>query len=271
MRITTHILIALILFLSACDASNLTPEYVITPPVTKTTTLIPSTPWQWQLTGTIDTSIQASLYDIALFDADPSIIMELKAGGATMICYVNVGAWEDWRPDADQFPKDVIKNDYAGWEGEKWLDIRQIDELAPIIEARFDLCKQKGFDGIEPDNMDGYNNETGVPLKYEDQLRYNIWLAEQAHARGLTIGLKNNSEQIADLLPYFDWALTEDCFAQGWCKDMQPFIEAGKPVYAAEYTDTGIELQKFCPQAKELGINVILKNRELDSFRETCP
>ena len=37
-------------------------------------------------------------------------------------------------------------------------------------------CCDKGFDGIEPDNIDGFLNNTGFDLTYEDQLAY-IWLA----------------------------------------------------------------------------------------------
>ena len=37
-------------------------------------------------------------------------------------------------------------------------------------------CRDKGFDGIKPDNTDGFLNNTGFDLTYEDQLAY-IWLA----------------------------------------------------------------------------------------------
>jgi hypothetical protein len=182
-----------------------------------------------------------------------------------------VGSWEDWRPDKDQFPASVIGKDYGGWPGEKWLDIRQIDLLAPIMRARLDECKAKGCDGIEPDNTDGYTNDTGFPLTYEDQLRYNTWLANEAHVRGLSIGLKNDPDQVPELLPYFDWAMTEDCFTEDWCEQMEPFVAAGKPVFAAEYTDTGITLRQFCPQAETMSFSAILKNRDLDAWRQACP
>lgn len=231
----------------------------------------PGVTWQWQLTGLpIDTSVEAEVYDIELFDNDASIVAALHAQGRKVICYISVGAWEDWRPDADQFPPELIGKNYADWPGEKWLDIRQIEELAPLLRLRLDLCRDKGFDGVEPDNVDGYTNDTGFPLTYQDQLRYNIWLAEEAHGRGLSIGLKNDSEQIADLLPYFDWALTEDCFDQDWCEEMTPFIAAGKAVIDTEYTDTGIRLEDFCPQARILGISAILKHRGLDVFIQAC-
>jgi endo-alpha-1,4-polygalactosaminidase (GH114 family) len=231
--------------------------------------------WQWQLTDhPIDRSFDVDVYDIDLFDNSANTVAALHAEGRKVFCYISVGSWEDWRPDADQFPESIIGNDYEGWPGEKWLDIRQIDLLAPIIRARFDLCQAKGFDGIEPDNIDGFTNDTGFPLTYQDQLEYNIWLADEAHARGLSIGLKNDDEQAEDLLPYFDWAMTEDCFAEEWCDEMESFITAGKGVFAAEYTDqmsTWEFLSKVCPEAEEKSSSAILKNRDLDAWRRACP
>jgi hypothetical protein len=133
-----------------------------------------------------------------------------------------------------------------------------------------DLCRQKGFDGIEPDNIDGYLNETGFPITAMDQLTYNQWLADEGHARGLSVGLKNDLEQVADLLAYFDWALTEDCLAQGWCEQALPFIEAGKAVFTVEYSDV-TSLDEICPDARRLGLEAVFKNRNVDRFRASCP
>jgi hypothetical protein len=229
-----------------------------------------NTSWQIQFTGPLDLSVEAMFFDIDLFDHDASEVAALHTRGRRVACYVNVGAWEDWRPDADQFPPAVLGSDYAGWPGEKWLDIRRIDLLGPIMQARLDQCQAKGFDAVEPDNIDGYANDTGFPLTYLDQLTYNVWLANEAHRRGLSIGLKNDADQVADLLAHFDWALTEDCFHQGWCDQLQPLLDAGKAVFAIEYTDTGITTSQFCPQANALNVNAILKHRELDAYRETC-
>jgi hypothetical protein len=59
---------------------------------------------------------------------------------------------------------------------------------------------QKGCDGVEPDNMDGYlsnnyDDSKGV-VSFNDQLVYNKWMAIEAHKRGLAIGLKNDLDQI---------------------------------------------------------------------------
>jgi endo-alpha-1,4-polygalactosaminidase (GH114 family) len=227
--------------------------------------------WQWQLTGPLATGVNARIFDVDMFDTSARQVASLKTQGKKAFCYISVGTWENWRPDKDRFPAIVLGKNYDGWPGERWLDIRRIDLLAPILRARLNRCARKGFVGVEPDNMDGYTNDTGFPLTYQDQLKFNIWLSKEAHARGLSIGMKNDSDQVADLLPYFDWALTEDCFDQGWCDDLSPFIKAGKPVFSAEYTDTGIRLEDFCPQAKALNFSPILKNRNLDAYRQVCP
>ncbi len=232
----------------------------------------PGLTWQWQLSELpVDAAVDADVFDIDLVDNDPSVITDLHAQGRKVICYISVGSWEDWRPDKDQFPPDVIGNEYEGWSGERWLDIRQIEQLAPIMRARLELCKAKGFDAVEPDNMQIYDNNTGFPITYEDQIHYAKWLADEAHSRGLAIGLKNTPDQVQELLPYFDFAITEDCFDQGWCNQMIPFIQAGKPVFAAEYDDTGVDFNAACMQAMDLSFSVILKHRLLTKFRIACP
>jgi len=227
----------------------------------------PGTRWQWQLTGEIDTSFDVQMYDIDLFDTPQSVIDQLHTHERIVICYFSAGSWEEWRPDAVDFPPEVIGNPLDNWPGENWLDIRQLDVLGPIMAARLDLAVQKGCDGVEPDNVDGYTNDTGFPLTAQDQLTYNIWLAEQAHARELSIGLKNDLEQIGDLLPHFDWALNEECFTYDECDLLTPFVQANKAVFGVEYE---LESDQFCPQANALNFDFLKKNWDLDAWRESC-
>ena len=227
--------------------------------------------WQWQLTGLpVDLGVEAEVYDLDLFETDAGTIAAVHARGAHAICYLSAGSWEDWRPDAGAFAPEVIGKKYVGWAGERWLDIRRIDLLAPLMAARLRLCRDKGFDAVEPDNLDGYTNDTGFPVTEQDQLRYNRWLAFEAHALGLSIGLKNDPDQMADLVSDFDWALTEDCYDQGWCRSASPFLQAGKAVFAAEYTDTGVDFDGACAQLQQAGFSLILKDRDLSAWREEC-
>lgn len=226
-----------------------------------------NTSWQWQLTGAIDQSYDVDMYDIDMFNNDVSVVASLHAKGRKVIGYISAGSWEKWRPDADGFPEEVLGKPLEGWPGERWLDIRRIDILGPIMTARMDLCKEKGFDGIEPDNIDGYVNDTGFPLTYQDQINYNIFLANEAHIRGLSIGLKNDLDQVEDLLPYFDWALNEQCFQYEECKALMPFINAGKAVFQVEYH---LKLRSFCPLANQLNFNSMKKHLRLDAWMKSC-
>jgi endo-alpha-1,4-polygalactosaminidase (GH114 family) len=228
--------------------------------------------WQWHISEPpVDTSVDAQVFDIDLFDNDSSVVDVLHALGRKVICYINVGSWEDWRPDKDKFPPEVLGKDYEGWPGEKWLDIRQIDKLAPIMRARLDLCTSKGFDAVEPDNMEIYTNNTGFPLTYQDQLQYALWLADETHSRGLAIGVKNAPDQVSDLVEHFDFAITEDAFFHGWTEAMLPFITSGKPVFAAEYTDMKVDFDAACKWGKVHQFSFILKQRQLDAWVQTCP
>ena len=93
-----------------------------------------------------------------------------------MVCYMNAGGWEEWRPDAGEFPTGIIGDDLNDWEVERWLDVRRVNILASIMEPQMNSCRYEGFDGIEPDNIDRFLNDTGYDLTSKDQLAY-IWLA----------------------------------------------------------------------------------------------
>lgn len=168
------------------------------------------TSWQWQLSGNVNTSYNIDLYDIDLFDSDIALIQSLKNGGKKVICYFSAGSFENWRDDKDDFPLSALGNGLDGWEGEKWLDISN-EDLAPVMRARLDLAVQKGCDGVEPDNMDGYTNSTGFSLSANDQLAYNKFIANEARKRGLSVGLKNDLDQIIALEPYYDFSVNEQC------------------------------------------------------------
>ena len=130
------------------------------PPVSGRWQPAPGTTWQWQLSGKVDTGVDVGAYDIDGGDNGADVVATLHAAGRKVICYVNAGAAEDFRPDAAAFPP-AVKGKNDGWAGEQWLDIRRLDILNPIMTARFKQCQAKGFDAIEADNVDGYAEDTG--------------------------------------------------------------------------------------------------------------
>lgn len=226
----------------------------------------PGTSWQWQLSGTIATGLDVNMYDID-FETAATVINTLHAQGKTVICYMSAGSWENFRADANLYPAFILGNTLAGWPDEKWVDIRRLDVLGPILEARMDAALQRGCDGIEPDNVDGYQNNSGFALTYQDQLIFNKWLAQKAHERNLSVGLKNDLDQIGDLEPFFDWALNESCFQYNECEPLVKFIDAGKAVFGVEYEG---DPASFCPAANARNFDWLQKNPELDAWRYAC-
>ncbi len=230
-----------------------------TPPVNAT--------WQWQLSVPIDQTVDASVYDIDLFENEASVVASLHAQGRHVICYMDAGTWEGWRPDASKFPASVLGKADPGWTEEKWLDIRQLSIIEPLMEARFKLCKEKGFDGIEADNVDGWQNNTGFPITAAEQLTYDEWLANTAHSLGLSIALKSDTQQIPELEPYFDYSVDEECVEYAECSLLEPFVKAGKPVFEVEYAKTP---SQFCTETNALGLMAMQKGKELEAWNAPC-
>ncbi|MFE9426514.1 endo alpha-1,4 polygalactosaminidase [Kitasatospora sp. NPDC006697] len=226
----------------------------------------PGTPWQWQLTTPVDRSVDVPVYDIDGFENDASVVAALHAEGRKVICYVNAGAWEDFRPDASSYPT-ALRGSTDGWNGERWLDIRQLSALRPLLAARFDLCRGKGFDAVEPDLLEGYANSTGFPLTAADQLAFNRMVADLAHQRGLAVALKNDLGQIPDLVGDFDFAIDEQCAEFKECDSLTPFVKAGKAVLHVEYN---VAPADFCSQTTRLGFSSMAKHLKLDAWRQAC-
>ncbi len=219
--------------------------------------------WYWQLTGSVSYSHNVAAYDLDGFDTTAAQVRRLHAAGRRVICYVDVGTWERWRPDAGRFPPSVLGNS-NGWPGERWLDIRRLSVLEPIMTARFRMCRRKGFDAIEADNIDGYSNDTGFRLTGGQQLSYDEWVAHEAHALGLAAFQKNDPEQARQLEPHFDGVLDEQCNQYSECSAFRPYLIAGKPVLNAEYN---LPAKRFCAADARAGIMGAVYSIRLDGSR----
>lgn len=226
----------------------------------------PHTTWQWQLTTPVNLSARAQMFDIDLFDNSAAVVAALHRRGRHVICYLDAGTYENYRPDARRFPPALLGKP-NGWAGERWLDIRRSSALEPIMRARFSLCRRKGFDGVEADNVDAYANDSGFPLTASDQLTYNRWLARTAHSFGLSIALKNDLDQVPALERYFDFALDEQCFEYSECNKLRPFIDAHKAVFEVEYN---LSPGDFCARANALGFVSMHKRLDLGVSRQVC-
>lgn len=231
--------------------------------------------WQWQLRGAINTGYAVEVYDIDLFDAPQGKIDTLKTQGKRVVCYFSAGSTEDWRPDFNQFAPVDSGNALIDWPGERWLDTRSAN-VRRIMQGRMELAVAKGCDGIEPDNVDGYANDSGFALDSTTQLDYNRFLAAQAHSRGLAVALKNDIDQVSVLAPYFDFAVNEQCFEFDECRVYTAFTGSSKPVFNAEYAaryqqNINGARDTLCVAAKAAGIHALVLSLKLDdSLRFSC-
>jgi hypothetical protein len=238
--------------------------------------------------------VSPQVYDIDLY-VDPSLsgdgnyvvntaaVDAIHARGRHAICYLSAGDIETFRPDYQQF---VAFDAQCGhcligkpfsriFRNEFWANLNndqgQRDFMLQMIEARVQKCRAAGFDGVELDVVDAWSHEvaeTGWSINYDTQLAYDQALANMVHGYGLTVALKNDLGQLADLLPYFDYAINEQCFQFGECDNNPPpgypaWVAAGKTVFAVEYRRA---LRRFCAQANAANYNSIKKSPRFSLF-----
>jgi len=222
----------------------------------------------------LNTSYNAELYIVDLFDTLTTEIADIQSSGKRVICYFSAGTYEIWRPDAGQFRAEVLGENLANWPGERWLDIRS-DNVRDILTARLDLAVAKGCDGVDPDNVDGYINQTGFDLTDNDQFIFNRILAGLARGRGLAVGLKNNVEQAVRLARFYDFAVNESCDRFDECDMLDIFIAQGKPVlhveYRPEFRNNRGRFTAFCQAFNNRQFSTLVLPRELDDgYRLSC-
>jgi len=221
--------------------------------------------FHWQLSDNFDAARDArpgvTVYDLDGENTSAATVAALHALGPNVkvVCYFDT-AYESYRADKAKFPAAIIGKEMVDWPGIYWIDIRRLDVVIPILKERMvNWCKNKGFDAIEADDTEVYSNDSGFPLTKADNTAFNKAIADEAHALGLSAGLKNNNGDAADYEPYFDWALTEECWQYAECDNFQKsFLAKGKAVFNVEYAKT-----PNCAQANAWHMNSIKRDIDL--------
>ena len=222
--------------------------------------LLSGTPTAAQLKGPF------TVMELDGFDTPSSVVASLHALGKKAVCYIDVGTWEDWRPDAKAFPRRVLGKADAGWAGERWLDVRQQHVLLPIMAKRIARCVKKGFDAVDPDNVNGVENATGFHITTKEQLSYDRAIAAIAHRDGLSVALKSFASETSALQPSFDFVVEEQCVQYRECTKLEPFVAHHKAVFDIEYTTS----LGFC-SALPAGVEGLAKHLSLDAWVRWCP
>ncbi|CEJ94908.1 hypothetical protein VHEMI10415 [[Torrubiella] hemipterigena] len=244
--------------------------------------------WQIILRKPVDptaklTPVDAKIWDIDLFDNSADVFKLLKSNNINVICYFSAGTYEDWRSDAKQFQKSDIGSPLGDWPGESWLKTSS-PNVRKIMAARIKLAADKGCSAIDPDNMDGYDNDNGLGLTQADTIDYAHWLAAEASKYNMATGLKNAAAVIPKVIDHIQFSVNEQCVEQNECDSYRPFIDAGKPVFNIEYPKSagdGIQqntINNICTNVQKgkaqpgpiQGFSQIIKKMALDGWTQYC-
>lgn len=218
--------------------------------------------WQWEIDHALKTTnakdmgtgiaayngqtVAPAVYDIDGFDNTAATVDALHAAGKKVVCYIEVGAAENYRSDYSQFTAAMLGKTMPGYSAEKYIDIRN-PAVVTIIEARIAMCAAKHFDAIEPDIDESYGSKTGFPLTKAIEESYMTTLAAYAHGLGVAMWGKNPDDTgdsyAADMEGVFDAILTEECNQYKSCNLLSSYT-GKKPVFNAEYA---LATSKFCP------------------------
>jgi endo-alpha-1,4-polygalactosaminidase (GH114 family) len=270
-----------------------------TPKVNDTWQIVLSRPLLLSSSAT-STTPDVSIFDIDLFDTPVATIQQLHKLGKKVICYFSAGSYEEWRADAKDFKSGDLGKQLDGWPGEKWVKLGG-ENVRAIMKKRIEMARDKGCDGVDPDNVDGYvcpshpllqykyshavqGNDNGLGLTTSDSVNFIQFLSSVTRPLNLTLGLKNAGSIVPAVLPLVDFAVNEQCVKYNECSTFQRFVAAGKPVFHIEYPAGDGELQqnveadgfsedtkkKFCNADGSHGFSTVLKKMKLDGWVEFC-
>lgn len=192
------------------------------------------------------------------------------APGRYNVCYVNAfqtqpGAlewWQETHPDLllrDGDGEPIIDE---GWD-EALLDTSTAarrTQLAEIVGEWIDGCAEKGFQAVEPDNLDSFERSKGK-LTEEHNAALATALAARAHSEGLAIGQKNTTDLLDRHTAIgFDFAVTEECAQFDECGAYADAYD--DRVFAIEYEGEGeVSFDESC---SAWGDRISLVQRDLD-------
>jgi len=229
----------------------------------------PGTMWNYVLgDDNFDvTKEKAPVIDVD-YEQSAETIARYHKYGKKVICYFSGGTVEDWRNDFKDYKSaGILGNEYDDWPGEYWINYKKYKgALRTLIERRMRIAKSKNCDGIEVDNLDGYQvNRSHWDLTENDAIEFAKWLVSTAHSIGIPIGLKNVPgllKKSRDLYA-FDFAINESCVNHSnECAIYKDFIAQGKPVFGITYGNFNSKRSALCKALNGVGISMIVKESQ---------
>ena len=188
--------------------------------------------WDWQIGRTAPLQRTGSnavdIYDVDGFLTTRAEVTAIKTRWAAStldhpraVCYLDL-AWEDYRPDSTPggaFPAAALGHIYFGFPEERWVDLRQLDALKPMLRERVAMCAGKGFDAVELDDIDSFDppSTTGFHLTPGDARNFLAYAFNLIHQSGMTALWKNSPYLSWWGRQYADGAVVEECYVDHAC------------------------------------------------------
>jgi hypothetical protein len=252
-------------------------------------------PWQWEIgqaldvnsatdLGTNDTLPNGSpapppaVYDIDGIDNSSATVSTLRARGAHVICYMEVGTAGDYGGAYTTYYNELkaagdLGNELSGYP-EYFININAPSAVQIVESILSQQCAAKGFDAVETDLDETFNNNegnTGFTITQADEEAYLTTLANYMHGIGLGWIAKNLDDTgsqsfVNDMMNLADGVITEQCNEYNTCSLYKPF-EGKKAIFNAEYNVTTTQ---FCANDDAAGINGALFPVDLNGPRSPC-
>jgi hypothetical protein len=207
--------------------------------------------------------------DVGIVDRDRTTE---PAPGVYNICYINAfqtqagqDHWWERKHSTLLLQQDGHYVEDSGWPGEILLDTSTAakrNALARIIGGWEAGCAAKGFDAVEPDNLDSSTRSHHL-LTTADDMDLAALLAEAAHVDGLAFAQKNDAELAASYREQvgFDFAIAEECQVYSECNYY--LRDYGNEVIEIEYTDNGRTAYNQACTVRGNDISIILRDRDV--------
>ncbi len=212
--------------------------------------------WAIQYQGSIELR-NRDFYVVDLFDVSDADLERIHQEGGKPVAYFS-SQYEDWRPDSKRFPAEALGSALDGWPGERWINCKNAT-IREIMIARLDLAKKRGFWGVDIDNVDFYHFRTGFANSRAAAIGFVRFLSEEAHRRGLKIGLKNAIEIIPSVREMIDFYVNEEALEH---REAEVYEGLGKPVLNIEYRT---------PRNSHAWIYTLVKREDMCAWEKVIP
>lgn len=264
--------------------------------------------WVYQLQGYPEgrlDDIERAPHDLAVVDlardarADwftAEEVGRVQDSGKLVLAYVEIGAIEDFRPEAGavrRSPEGLVLNRWEDWPEEHFVRYWEQSWWELVLRPRLDRALEAGFDGVYLD----------TPLAYEEldrSLVPGISRAELARRMVALIGricdygraadpgflvVPQNSPELAQVPGYLDavdgigmeelfFLATDEPCTRDWCQEnlegARALREAGKVVLAVDYASEPALVAQACRRYAEEGFVGYVAPVALDRVAPPC-